>query len=301
LTGLARGATIEEQAGTTSMADISNLDLRKAEQADQVDSFEPAGPRVPRWFWLALVAFFAAVAVTIFVVSKRRPAAEPPAPVAAKPAPTDAARPLGGDAERVDVPPLDQSDAIVRELVRRITSNPTALKWLATDGLIRNFAVVVANVVADENPARHLRALTPSSSFQTVERGGELFVDPRGYERYDRIAGAAASIDAEGAARVYATLKPRIEEAYGDLGVQPASFDRALEQAIVSLLRTPVVDGPIRVRPKGIGYAYSDPKLEGLSAAQKQLLRAGPRNVQLIQASLRRIALALGIPPERLP
>jgi len=41
--------------------------------------------------------------------------------------------------------------------------------------------------------------------------------------------------------------------------------------------------------------------LEGLTAAQKQLLRTGPRNVRIIQSSLRQIALALGIPPERLP
>jgi len=50
-----------------------------------------------------------------------------------------------------------------------------------------------------------------------------------------------------------------------------------------------------------IGYAYADQRLESLTPAQKQLLRTGPRNVRIIQTSLRQIALALGIPPERLP
>ena len=99
---------------------------------------------------------------------------------------------------------------------------------------------------------------------------------------------------------LYATLKPRIEEAHRDLG-SADSFDRTLEQAIVSLLRTPVPTGGERLEAKGIGFAYVDPALEGLTGAQKHLLRTGPRNVRMIQASLRQIALALGIPAERLP
>jgi hypothetical protein len=110
-----------------------------------------------------------------------------------------------------------------------------------------------------------------------------------------------ASIDAAGAARLYGTLKPRIDEAYRELGYPDTPFDRTLERAIVLLLGTPASDGAARLEPKGIGYGYADPALEGLTAAQKQLLRTGPRNVRLIQSSLRRIAIALGIPAERLP
>ena len=116
-----------------------------------------------------------------------------------------------------------------------------------------------------------------------------------------RSGGRGASIDAAGVARLYATLKPRIEEAHRDLGNPDTPFDRTLERAIVSLLSTPASDGAARLEPQGIGFAYVDPALEGLTAAQKHLLRTGPRNVRIIQSSLRQIALALGIPPERLP
>jgi hypothetical protein len=67
------------------------------------------------------------------------------------------------------------------------------------------------------------------------------------------------------------------------------------------LLQTPAVDGAVRVEPKGIGYRFADSNLEQLTPAQKQLLRTGPRNVRLVQSSLRRLALALGVAPERLP
>jgi hypothetical protein len=144
--------------------------------------------------------------------------------------------------------------------------------------------------------------LRPSAGFHVVERGGDVYIDPRSYERYDGLAAAAASIDPAGAARLYATLKPRIEEAYRDLGMPDTPFDRTLEQAIVLLLETPIVDDPVRAAPQGgLGYGFAAPNFEALPAAQKQLLRMGPRNVRTIQSSLRAIALALGIPAERLP
>jgi hypothetical protein len=190
----------------------------------------------------------------------------------------------------------------VRELVRKITSHPSAVAWLATNGLIRNFTVVVGNVADGATPAKQLRVLRPGSAFAIVERNGQRFIDPRSYQRYDAIADAVASIDPPGASRLYATLKPRIGEAYAQLGQPANSFDSALERAIVALLQTPVVDGPVRVESKGgTGYRYADPNLEGLTAAQRQLLRTGPRNVRKIQAALRQLAIALGIPPGRLP
>jgi hypothetical protein len=135
-----------------------------------------------------------------------------------------------------------------------------------------------------------------------VTRDGATRVDPRSYDRYTRIADAVASVDAGGAAKLYATLKPRIEDAHHDLGSSD-TFDHTLERAIVVLLGTPVTDGSERLKPmpKGIGYGYADERLESLTPAQKQLLRMGPRNVRVIKAKLRDIAIALGIPPARLP
>ncbi len=126
-------------------------------------------------------------------------------------------------------------------------------------------------------------------------------MDPRSYDRYAVIADAITTLDPSGVAGLYATLKPRIEEAYRELGYPDRSFDGALERAIVAILETPVLDGPVRLRSKGIGYAYADERLEDLTGAQKQFLRMGPRNVAIIKAKLRQIALALGIPSDQLP
>ena len=122
-------------------------------------------------------------------------------------------------------------------------------------------------------------------------------MDSKSYDRYKRIAEAFTSLDPAGTARLYGTLKPRIEDAYRELGFPDRSFDRALERAIISILKTPVLDGAVRLRAKGIGYAYGDEGLEELTRGQKQLLRMGPRNVRAVKKRLRRVGLALGIPP----
>ena len=47
------------------------------------------------------------------------------------------------------------------------------------------------------------------------------------------------------------------------------------------------------LRERSILYEYVDPKLEGLNAAQKQLLRMGPKNAALVAAKLREVEAAL--------
>ena len=261
---------------------------------------EPRPPR-PVGVWIAVIALIIAAAIAAYVFGRRRAPATTTPPPSAATAPSST-QPLGGPAEPIALPPLDQSDQLVRDLVRKLSSHPEVTAWLATNGLIRNFAVVVTNIADGSTPAAHLQSLRPSASFQVTNRGGELYIDPRSYQRYDGFASAIASIDPADAARLYSTLKPRIEDAHRDLGFPNTSFDRPLERAIVLLLKTPVVDGPIAVTKKGgVGYAYADQDLESLTAAQKQLLRTGPANERTIQASLRKIAGALGIPAERLP
>ena len=282
------------------MVDVNDFELVKTSDGPPTEPpIEPPSPS-SSWVWLVVAAMLVAIAAAFLLVASRRNRPVPPASQsqAARQAPV---RPLGGTAAVIDVPPLDQSDPIVRELVKQITSHPRIAAWLATDGLIRSFTVAVENVASGSMPAERPRVWRPSSGFETVVRGRALHVAPRSYERYDDLADAAASIDAAGVARLYATLKPRIEEAHRDLSYADTPFDRTLERAIVLLLSTPESDGAARLESQGAGYAYVDPALEGLTAAQKHLLRTGPRNVRIIQSSLRRIALALGIPPERLP
>jgi len=260
----------------------------------------PSGSRFAAWAILVLVLVAGAAALYRYGNRPNPSPAEtkPPATVAEVPAPVRT--PLGVETPSVALPPLDQSDAFVRELVRSLSSHPSVTAWLATTGLIRNFVVVVDNIAAGATPARQLRVLAPRGPFRVVENDRAIVIDSASYRRYDAIAGAVSGIDPAGAARVYSTLKPRIEEASRELG-HDASFDVTLESAIVSLLKTPVVENGVPLVSRGALYRFADTRLDGLTAAQKQLLRMGPEHVRTVQRALRQIATALRIPPERLP
>ena len=264
----------------------------------------PEAPRRSTHVWVAVAVLAAAAlaaAYVAFVWWPHRPATT--ATTSSQPAAREPPISLGGQAEPIELPPLDASDGLVRTLVRGLSDSPAVAAWLTTNGLIRNFTVVVTNISDGATPARQLSVLRPKAPFRVVESGGTLHANPRDYERYTTIADAVRSVDAAGAAKLYATLKPRIEEANRELGSPDPSFDRTLERAIVTLLETPTLTGSEALIPKdkGIGYAFADERLEGLPAAQRQLLRMGPANVRIVKAKLREIAIALGIPPSRVP
>jgi hypothetical protein len=219
------------------------------------------------------------------------PAAQAPAAEAVK---------VRQETTSVALPPLDGTDALVRELVGGLSSHPVVASWLTTDRLIVNFVTVTGRIADGKTPIAELKAIGPVAPFRArITRGGAT-IDPASYRRYDRYAQAVGAIDASGAARVYQTLRPRIDEADRNFGGSGA-FDAELERAIVELLKVPVVDGDVPLRSAGIGYAYAEPRLESLSPAQKQLLRMGPENVRTVQGKLREVAVALGIPESRLP
>jgi Protein of unknown function (DUF3014) len=256
--------------------------------------------------WLTLAVLVSiAVGVTIYFYLRWRQPQPAPQSVAVKAETAVAAERAGGlkgePGESIPLGPLDETDPVVRELMRRLSSHPTVIAWLATDQLVRNFTVSVVNVADGKTPSSHLQAIRPKGDFKAVGSGDSSTIDPRSYARYDDYADAFAALDARGAARLYATLKPRIQDAYRELGYGDANFDTTLQRAVVELLNTPVVDGSVIVTQNPVKYEFSNPKLQGLSSAQRQLLRMGPRNVRLIQAKLREMAPYLGIDPAALP
>jgi len=209
--------------------------------------------------------------------------------------------PLGGVPDPIILPELDKSDALVRKLLGDLSSHPSLSKWLVTDNLIRQFVVIVANIAEGITPAPHLSYLRPSSKFSIVKDGRNLQLDPTSYKRYDLAAEIFSSLDTVKTVNLYATLKPRIDEAYLDLGSPDTMFDQILEQSIIRLLDTPILKDPVSLLPQGIGYIFANPEIEKLTDAQKQYLRFGSRNMGLANHKLREIGLELGIPENRLP
>jgi hypothetical protein len=249
------------------------------------------GPGRDRLFPLLLagaaVVVVAGVSALLFLLRPSRTAAPPPPAPSLAPTPRQTAEP------RVTLPPLDDSDGYARAIARGLSAHPELARWLARTGLVRTLTVVVSNIADGETPRPHLEFLAPAQRFRArAGRRGTILPDPAGFAGYDRFADVVSTIDAAAAVSAYRKCEPLFDAAYKDLG-HPEGFRPALDRAIAALLAVPVPPADAPLVPHAIGFRWADPELEGLSAAQKQFLRIGPRNVALVQGELRKLQAAL--------
>ena len=277
-------------------------DLRLGEEPAD----EPA--EEPKKVWglaitiLAILAAAAAVYYLVFMKRTKPPVEPAPAAAAVQPAEGEAA-PGGPAGEPLAFPAvgLGESDAAVREFAAVLSTNPDFAKWLLTKDLVRKFVVSVDNVANGLSPRPHIDFFEPAGAFRVARSRSGTTIDPASYARYDPVVQAALSLDATAAARLYRAVRPLIKEAYDELGYPGVDFDDTLVRAMSELLEAPVVEGPVKLEQKVLSFAMTDPALEGLSPAQKQLLRMGPKGVRAVHAKIRDLAAALGIAASRLP
>jgi hypothetical protein len=215
------------------------------------------------------------------------PGNDSPRAVTATDAPIDKPEPP------VPLPPLDEMDAFLRPLLAALSSRPELASWLATDDLIRQLAAAIAQASAGGSPARDFTVLAPKSPLTTAGRARQRTIDPASYRRYDGLVGTVTSMDASAVAKVYRTIRPRLNEAYRSMGNADRDVDNAVRNALDILLDTPVVKGPIRVVEAGALWDYADPDLEALTPTQKQLLRMGPAHTETLLVWLRALKNAL--------
>jgi len=241
------------------------------------------------WLWVALAAAALAGgfgAARWWLGRKPAPeAAAPPAAPAAAPAPAPGA------------PAAPMDPARVRSLLEGLSASPLYRGALAQPDLLRRWAQVTENLAEGVVPRGPLAFLARTRPFAVVERGGKAWISPEAYRRYDDVAEAVASVDAQAFARVYREVHPALDAAFRALGYPEGALDRATAKALRRIEGVPVPDGEVAVVPVGAVWAYADPKLEGLSPVDRQLLRMGPRNARLVQAKARELSQALALEP----
>jgi hypothetical protein len=249
--------------------------------------------------WIAAVGMLVVLGIAAYYFTRERatePSAATPAAGATQP---DAA--LGRDGLKLNLPPLEMSDSFIRGLVGKLSTHPRVAAWLATDGLVRNFTVVVVNIAEGRTPAAQLRRLRPAAPFQVIQRGNETQIDPRSYERYNSLAEGDGVRGSGGGGPSL-----RRPEAAGRAGIRGAGVSGYSIRPHARARHPPFARDACRQRShsrkRGRHWmAYADTRLEDLTGAQRQLLRFGARNQRIVQESLRKMALAMGIPEQRLP
>jgi hypothetical protein len=282
------------------MPDLDDFDLddtRREELEPDHPAPELAEPEGSGWGLRAGIAagllLIAGALAAVLMLVFRHPAPRP------TPAPSAVPTPRSTAAPSVPVPPLEGSDAFVRDLAKGLSSHPQLALWLAAKELVRTLAAVVDNVAAGSSPVPHLSFLAPKGPFAVIEKRGRTVIDLRSYARWNAFAEGIGAIDSAECARVFGLTEPLFEAAWRELG-HPEPFRKGVGQAAAALLAVPVVEAEVPVTQvvRGVRvYEYADPKLEALTPAQKQLLRMGPANVARIQAKVREVEAALAAAP----
>jgi hypothetical protein len=242
-----------------------------------------------------VAALLVAVLAGIGIFAARSYLTRPPeAGLSSSPLPTDGVPP--------SLPPLEESDALVRRRAGALSADASFTEWLALESLIPRLATAMSRISQGGVPRDIFSAFGPRGKFAVVKKDGKVFVDAAAFARYDGFAAMVASIDAVAAAKVFEDLLPLFDAAQRGLGDKNPSAREAFFAAARELLGAPVLAdaAALKQAKKGIGWTYADERLESLSPAQKQLLRMGPKNQAAVQAKIRAVALALGVPGSQL-
>ena len=104
----------------------------------------------------------------------------------------------GKEAPAISLPALNDSDELVRKKAKDLSAYAKLAEWLKVNDLIRRITAAVDNIAHGMSPRAHLKFLTPNKSFTVVKKGEELYLNPQSYRRYDLVADAFASLDANG-------------------------------------------------------------------------------------------------------
>jgi hypothetical protein len=283
-----------------------------------VENEEPrksAGSR--KWVLWAGIGVLACVAIGLGVyfyffhirASKEPPPVEKPVVKEAPPLPPPPKVVRGAEKKipPVTLPNLGQSDDVLREKAKALSSNPKLADWLKVTNIIRRVTAAVDSVADGRSPRASLKFLAPQKEFSVRKKGEKFYLDPQSYTRYNLAVDVFQSLNAEGIVRVFKEFKPLFQDAYRELGYKDRDFQDTLVRAIKELLRAPVVESDLLLEENedkvvsNLAATMADEKLEDLSDAQKHLLRMGPKNTAKIQGKLREIAQALGVPENQLP
>ena len=249
----------------------------------------PPQSSASRWVIAAAGAVIAAVALTLWWMSRAQPPAVSPSPTSPTNPEKVSRRP---PPEPLQLPALGDSDAMLRELAGTLSRNPLLARLLATRGLVRNATLAVVQIGDGKTPAVPLAVLRPPVRLQIAgQQSGR--VEQASYARWEAATGALLSIPVSDAARIYVNIKQLFDEAYREMGYPNGDFDVALSKAIRVMLATPPAP-PELILLRGDGYfEHVDSTLGSLQPVQKQLLLLGPTNQARLQSWLRELAAAL--------
>ena len=214
------------------------------------------------------------------------PPAPPPAPVVAdikEPAPPPPPPPP--EVVREPLPRLEESDDAVRDAVGDIPLGTTGQQYLIPGNIIERSASLIYLMAQGDVPYNLLPVSRPKAAFPISDDGTQVVTDPAGFERYDAMTQWLQGLDLAALLSSLESFIPLFREAWSYYGEDPAAFDMAIVTMLDLVIATPEINlSEARLIRREAVWIFEDPAIEGLSPIQKQVLRMGPANAEIVKA-----------------
>jgi flagellar basal body-associated protein FliL len=198
-----------------------------------------------------------------------------------------------------DLPPLNESDAYIRDALTNASPFREFQNWLKETDIIRRFVAAVDNLVSGENPAANLNFLKPEEDFRVIAQKHNLIMDPNNYIRHDRSISIFESLDIKILLDLFYRIEPLLDETYQKMGYPGQHFRPVLIRAVEIIMDIPVIKDPILLQKKVITYSFLNQEFEKLTPGQKLILRSGPNNIRKIQNKCREFNRFIRSPAEQ--
>jgi hypothetical protein len=252
----------------------------------------PPRSSTSRWVILGAGVIVAGTLLTVWWLGR----AQPPPAMLAPTSPSDAARPPSRPQRQpMELPPLSDSDTMLRELVATLSRHPLLARVLAQKGVVRAATLAVLQIGDGKTPMVPLAALRPASRLALAGGASSGRLDSATYARWEGAVRSLLSINATDAAQVYVNVKPLFDESYREMGYPDGDFDEAIVRAIRMLNATPELSDDPVLLARPAYFEHEDAALRALPPVQKQLLLTGPNHRRDVLTWLRRFATTLDL------
>jgi Protein of unknown function (DUF3014) len=166
-------------------------------------------------------------------------------------------------------------------------------KFFNLQDIIRRIVATIDNLPRDNVSLRLMPVKPLPGLLVTTGTGESLALSSRNGARYRPYVRLAEAVPAQALVAVYRRFYPLFQKQYENLGYPEKYFNDRVVEVIDHLLEAPDLHRPVLLSQPRVLYQFADPRLEGLSAGQKILLRMGRENAVKMKAKLREIREAL--------
>jgi len=203
--------------------------------------------------------------------------------------PIDEAQAAADAVDETPLPPLSQSDPVMRDTLGSLFGSAALGRVFRTDNIVHRFVATIDSL--PRTPVSlHFSPVNPiGGSFHTWGRGDKRVIAADNSARYTPYVRMVEAIDSKRLASFYIHSYPLFQSAYRDLGYPKAYFNDRVVQAIDDLLAAPQIEGPIYVVQPKVLYEFADPELESRSVGQKMMMRMGSANAARVKVKLREL------------